>query len=87
MKLVSAKEIPAKRRSKKKLCIFLEMFYESGMSIAKVIFDDHDYKSAKACYNSLQRAAKRYKLPIKVYMRRDEVYLMHSISNKKEVVQ
>lgn len=77
MILKAVESVPQeKRRSKHKLLDFIEEFENSKLKVAKVDFNDTDYKKPLYCYKSLYNAVRYYKRKgIKVYLRGEEVYL------------
>lgn len=75
MKFVEVKEVP-ERTHKKDLRKILEDFMTTNIKVAKVDFNDGDYKEARYCANSIAVAVRRAALPITVTRRGEEVYLI-----------
>lgn len=74
MKLVEVKEIP-KRRAGHNLYDMLTEFMMSDSSIVRVDITEADYKSATVGYGCIRTAVRKYRYPIKVCMRKNEIYL------------
>ena len=77
MKLVAVDVLPKKRTSKKDLQRILEYFVSSEEKVARVDFTENEYKSVRSCQASLQKAAKISNLPVKVFSRDGNVYLLN----------
>ena len=56
----------------------LEEFMRDGIRTARVSFDHGEFKSSKSAYGSLRQAVKRAGLPIDVFLRGGEVYIMRT---------
>lgn len=76
MKLIYVNEIPAKRRSKHRLQIMLDEFMESNEKMAKIEFNETDYKSAKVCYGCIGTAVRKSKRNLNVAYREGVVYII-----------
>lgn len=74
MRLIYVDKLPGRAR-KKNLQKLIEAFCESGREIARVDFNQLEYKNAQSCYSCMWIAAKNSKRPVKVCCRGDEVYL------------
>lgn len=74
MTMAKVDTMPAKRCSKKCLMDIFNEFISMNVKLAKVEFEENEYKSVKVADSVLRVAAKRYGVPIKVRMRNDEIY-------------
>ena len=75
MKFIPVKELPDRTAPHKNLQKLLEEFDKSDLSVAKIEWFEHEYKSADVCYACLSRAAKISGRPIKVTFRSGEIYI------------
>lgn len=73
MTFTEVKELPRTRKRKRLKYIF-EDFMSLRVKIAKVDFDEHDYKDIKNAYKTLYHSCKIYGFPINVRFINDEVY-------------
>lgn len=74
MKLVPTDRIPSKR-SYNKLQVMIEEFVKSPYDVVQVQIKEGEYKSPRACVNSLYCAVKRSGYRIKIRQRGNEIYL------------
>lgn len=58
--------------------IFLGEFIDSGIKVAVVHFNPGEYQNIRSMYNSLYGSAKKFGLPVHVFIRQDEVYLVRT---------
>lgn len=76
MKLTCVDELPKKKSWRCDIQAYIREFMESDGKIAKIDFNENDYKSPKVCYSVWKIAAKRSKRAVKVTMRGNDVYLV-----------
>lgn len=74
MKFTKVDTMPGRRLSKKSLKPVFDEFMNMNVKIAKVEFNDREYKNASVAYNVLTHAVKRHCVPIKVHFRNNEIY-------------
>ena len=67
-----------RRRNMMKIEGEFKEFLKMNVKIVKVTFTKNEYSSAKSCYNSLYKAAKRLAIPISVKFRDGVVYLINN---------
>ena len=75
MKLVKVKELPKASVRVHDLQAIIQEFVNSDSRISKLDIDDHDYKSVQVCYNVMCTAVRRSRHPVKVHIRKGNVYL------------
>lgn len=78
MKLIPVDAIP-KVNGYHKLQELIEEFVDSDAKIVKVDFGEEDYKSPAVCRSCMAAAIKRSKRSIKVWRRRNEIFLSKDI--------
>lgn len=83
MKLTYVDEIPKKyRRDKHNLQDLLKEFVDSGKDIARVDFNEMDYKTPSGCRKCIAKAIVISKLNVRVLKRGNEIYLMKKYIEK-----
>lgn len=75
MKLQYVDSLPSARRGKHDVQNLIKEFVDSDAKIAKVDFNEHDYKSPSVCRNCIAVSVKRSRRPVKVHQRGNDVYL------------
>ena len=74
MKFVKVDEVPGKP-VKKRLRVYLDEFMTSNIKIARIDFNERDYKSSSVARACFARSVANYGYPINVIQRGNEVYL------------
>lgn len=75
MKLKAVDNVPEWfRRPRYKLEAVFEEFMRMNVKVVKVDLKEGEYKTPKAAYTVLYKAAKRYAVPVKVHKRADDIY-------------
>lgn len=77
MTFTKVKEVP-KRNDKHDLRALLNQFVAEDIKVAKLNFNEHDYKRASYAATACAQSVKRGKLPIAVMRRGEEVYLVRT---------
>ena len=76
MKFVECKEgIPKRNSTHKNLRVYFEEFMTANMKIAKIEFNESDYKNILVARSVLHTAIKRHGFPIAIHKRGNELYL------------
>lgn len=74
MKFVEVEKVPERKRKYKNLKVIFDEFVAMNVKAARVDLTEHDYKNVKVAYTVLHNAAKRFCVPVKVYIRGNEIY-------------
>lgn len=69
-------ELPEKKKTKKKLRVFLDEFMSENIKMAKVHVKEDDYKHPRYAYTSLLESARNGGYPIDVVMVNGETFLV-----------
>ena len=77
MKFVEVKELPG-RTIKKDLVAYVEEFMSMNVKIAKVDFNDREYRSARSAYSSFHKTSHRLGYPISIRMISNELFLVRN---------
>ena len=78
MRFTEVKEVPKVRGRNVLLVKELEEFVNMGVKNVKVTFTPGEYKNSNSCQATLHKAIKKEHLPIKVIMRKGEIYLVRT---------
>lgn len=76
MRFTKVQNIPDAINAKYKLEKLFDEFIQMNIEAAKI--DDYDYKSVNSAYNVLHKAAKRWRVPVKVVKRGEEIYFVRT---------
>ena len=74
MNLIPVESVPIGGR-RHNLQQLIEDFLESSNDVVKVEFTEKDYANAKSCYSCLWVAVRASRHSVKVFLRRNEVFL------------
>lgn len=77
MKFVEVKEVP-EVRCRKNLQGYLNEFMAWNIKVAKVEFNEKEYKNARSAQASFHKAIKTSKLPLTIIKRNDEIFLVRN---------
>ena len=77
MKLIAVKELPKSTQTRARAGIeALDEFVKDGYSKAKIIFYPDECSTSFGMYASISQYARKNKLPVKVVLRGNDVYLV-----------
>ncbi len=75
MKFIQVDSIPKRNAYRHSLQAYIDDFVNSDAQFVQIELSENDYKSYRICANCFRVAIKRSMLPIKVYVRKGNVYL------------
>lgn len=66
------------RKGKEIVCGYFTEFIKLDIKAAKISFNEGEYCNTHSAYNSLHRAASKWEFPVRVSMRKDDIYFIRT---------
>lgn len=80
MTFTQVKKFPAKKANgnAEVVCGYLNEFMKLDIKAAKIAFEEDEYSTVHSAYNCLHRAARKWGFPIRVSIRKDDIYFIRT---------